>query len=102
MEMDRFSANMRSNAETTIETAKKLSSTISNIEAIGPKFENISERIADMSDIAVKITESIKNLTSESAEIQNNLNRLQNLNAQAVARCTNIKQSTQIQSQKAK
>ncbi len=82
MEMDSFSANMRTNSAITIKTAKKLSSTISNIEAIGPKFENISARISDMSKIAIDITESIKNLLFESTEIQNTLTKLLTQNSQ--------------------
>ncbi|MBO5255378.1 MAG: Cache 3/Cache 2 fusion domain-containing protein [Opitutales bacterium] len=92
MEMDSFSANMRDNSATTIATAKKLSSTISNIEAIGPKFENISARIDDMSAIAVKITDAIKNLSHESSEIQKTLNKLLLQNTNAKTKSNDIKQ----------
>ncbi len=97
MEMDRFSANMRENTKTTLETAKKLSSTISNIEGIGPKFENISERISDMSAIAVKITEAIKNLTIEATNIQQTLNRAQHLNEQTNTYSSDINKTVNTQ-----
>ena len=92
MEMDSFSANMRDNSATTIVTAKKLSSTISNIEAIGLKFDNISARIDDMSAVAVKITDAIKNLSQESSEIQKTLNKLLSQNATAKIKNSDIKQ----------
>ena len=93
MEMDRFSAGMRKNSMTTVETAKKLESTILNIEAIKPKFENISKRISELSKIAIDITEAIKNLSIESAEIQNNVGELKTINIVAKNKTLEIKES---------
>ena len=83
MEMDRFSANMRLNSETIVETAKKLSATISNIESIDPQFGNISQMIGELSSVAVKITRTIETLTRESEAIGRTLARINALNAAA-------------------
>lgn len=83
MEMDRFSANMRLNSETIVETAKKLSLTISNIESIDPQFGNISQMIGELSSVAVKITQTIETLTRESEAIGKTLIRINALNASA-------------------
>ena len=76
MEMDRFSASMRGNSRTTVATAKKLSSTISNIESIGPKFENIADRISELAKIAISITDSIQNLSKDTEKIGADINEL--------------------------
>ena len=83
MEMDRFSANMRLNSETIVETAKKLSLTISNIESIDPQFGNISQMIGELSSVAIKITQTIETLTRESEAIGKTLTRINALNASA-------------------
>ena len=76
MEMDRFSASMRDNSRTTVATAKKLSSTISNMESVGPRFENIAERISELGKIAVSITDAIQDLADETSRVRGNLAEL--------------------------
>ncbi len=93
MEMDRFSSSMRENSNATVETAKKLESTILNIEAIKPKFENISKRISELSKIAVDITYAIKNLTSETTAIENNVGSLRAINISAKNKTQEIKEA---------
>ncbi len=93
MEMDKFSASMRENSIATVETAKKLESTILNIEAIKPKFENISKRISELSKIAVDITFTIKNLSVETVEIHNSIDTLQAINVSAKNKTQEIKET---------
>ncbi len=76
MEMDKFSASMRDNSRTTVATAKKLSSTISNMESVGPRFENIAERISELGKIAVSITDAIQDLADETSRVRENLAEL--------------------------
>lgn len=93
MEMDKFASDMRSNTEIAVKSARKLSLTISNIESIGPKFENISERISEMSAIAVRITEAIKNLAAKTTDIKSGVSVLRAINAEMSRKSLQIKKS---------
>ena len=91
MEMDKFSANMRINSNLTIETAKKLSISISNIETIEPKFENISRRIADLAETAIQITNAIQNITKETSKIKTDVEDIAHTNSGLKIKTANIK-----------
>jgi methyl-accepting chemotaxis protein WspA len=91
MEMDKFSANMRINSNLTIETAKKLSASISNIETIEPKFENISRRIADLAETAIQITNAIQNITKQTSKTKTDVEDIAHTNSSLKIKTTNIK-----------
>lgn len=81
MEMDRFGANIRANSLTTVETADKLSSTISNMEGIGPKFDNALARISELTETASNMADLVNSLSCGSEEINKTLSGLADANA---------------------
>ncbi len=93
MEMDKFSANMRLNSNLTVETAKKLSTSISNIETIEPKFENISRRITSLAETAIYITNAIKTITRETSQTKIDVEDISASNKKAKTKTSTISNS---------
>ena len=81
MEMDKFGANIRANSLTTVETADKLSSTISNMEGIGPKFDNAMARISELTETASGMADLVNSLSGGSEEVNKTLSVLADANA---------------------
>ena len=67
MEMDRFDSRMRQSSRIIIETAGSLTRVVSDIEKIGPKFEDIASRISQLALSAQGVSDAMEDL-EESAE----------------------------------
>ena len=73
MEMDRFGAKMRQSSKIIIETADMLARTVSEIEAIGPQFEDIASGIGELSENARKISATMLELSDSSVRARDRI-----------------------------
>lgn len=73
MEMDRFAAKMRQSSAIIIETADMLARTVSDIEAIGPQFEDIAAGIGELSENARKISATMLELSDSSVRARDRI-----------------------------
>ena len=73
MEMDRFAAKMRQSSAIIIETADMLARTVSDIEAIGPQFEDIAGGIGELSENARKISATMLELSDSSVRARDRI-----------------------------
>ena len=73
MEMDRFGAKMRQSSKIIIETADMLARTVSEIEAIGPQFEDIASGIGELSENARKINATMLELSDSSVRARDRI-----------------------------
>lgn len=67
IEIDTFASKIRTSSRIILETAVSLSRVIGDVESLGPKFENISESIASLSQSARNISATMEEITSSTA-----------------------------------
>jgi len=81
MEMDKFDSKMRQSSRIIIETANSLSRAIADIEAIGPKFEDIASRITILSDGAMKVSATMVDLGASSVRAVERISEFKSANS---------------------
>ncbi len=81
MEMDKFDSRMRQSSRIIIETASSLTRMISDIEKIGPKFEDIASRVASLSNVAQSVSDAMNELEESSEKAGDRAAKFKDSNA---------------------